>query len=240
MHNRLTIFLITILACMVMVGQANSQPGPYPPCLEIHGNNGCAPSPLEGSEVTLTGIVYVVGGTFNDGTIYFQCSGGAGGMHLYDPSLLGVLSLGDEVSVTGIVGAQTSNIRIESGAAVTILSHGNPETVTPIGTGELDAGTDLIGSLMSVQGVLTDLGAGEWGIDCNIDDGSGPVPLHVYWGTGLTLADFDPLVGNVVKITGATKCYGHQPEILPRSLADLELVTVSAVNDSWSTLKATY
>ena len=136
MCNRLLIFSITILACMAMASLASGQT-----CQDVHGTTGFAPSPFEGSEVTLTGIVYVAPGTFYADRMYFQCPGGAGGMALNDPSLVGLLNLGDEISVTGTVGTGSrTEIMFDDGALVTILSHGNPEVVTPIGSGELDEG----------------------------------------------------------------------------------------------------
>jgi len=172
--------------------------------------------------------------------MYFQCPGGAGGMTLDEPSLLGLVNLGDEISVTGIVGANGRNIQFETGAVVTVLSHGNPEIVTPIGSGELDAGSNLIGGLMSVQGVLTNQWTGGFSHAYWLDDGSGPVIVFANGDTGLTPADFEPLIGNIVKITGATYWRETHGNISPRTVADLELITVPAADKDWGTLKASY
>lgn len=235
MHKRLTIFSLTLVACLAVAGLAFGQS-----CQDIHnpGTNGCAPSQLAGDVVTLTGIVYVVPGTYNSGSMYWQCAGGTGGMTLYDSGLAVVL--GDEISVQGTVGAFGSEIQLTT-TSVTVLSSGNPEVVTPMLSGDLAAGTDMFGDLMSVQGLLTKTSAdGCFNCEYTIDDGTGPVIVFVDGSTGITEGDLDMWQGDIVKISGATKCYNDAGELLPRSVDDVVLITIPTQEQAWGALKAQF
>ena len=235
MHKRLVIFSLTLVACLAMAGLAFAQS-----CQDVHnpGTNGCAPSQLAGDVVTLTGIVYVVPGTYNSGSTYWQCSGGTGGMTLFDSGL--VVSLGDEISVEGTVGAFGSEIQLTS-TTVTVLSSGNAEVVTPMASGDLAAGTDMFGDLMSVQGLLSKTEAdGCFNCEYAIDDGSGPVIVFVDGTTGITEAALDMWQGDIVKITGATKCFNDAGEILPRSVDDIVLITIPTQEQAWGARKAQF
>lgn len=235
MHKGLLVFSLTLVACLAMTGLAFAQT-----CQDIHnpGSNGCAPSQLAGDVVTLTGLVYVVPGTYNSGAMYWQCASGTGGMTLFDSGL--VVAVGDEVSVTGTVGAFGDEIQLEN-TTVTVLSSGNFSLPTPIATGDLAAGTDMLGSLMTVQGMLSKTSAdGCFNCQYAIDDGSGPVIVFVDGTTGITEADLDSWTGDIVKIQGATKCYNGEGEILPRYTTDICLIAIPNGESGWGALKAQF
>ena len=235
MHKRLMVFSLTLVACLAMAGLAFGQS-----CQDIHnlGSDGCAPSLLAGDVVTLTGLVYVVPGTYNGGSTYWQCSGGTGGMTLYDSGL--VVGVGDEISVTGTVGAFGDEIQLTS-TTVTVLSTGGFSLPTSIATGDLAAGTDLLGSLMSVQGLLTKTSAdGCFNCEYTVDDGTGPIIVFVDGTTGITETDLDPWTGDIVKIQGATKCYNGEGEILPRFITDICLIAIPNEGQGMGMLKAQF
>ncbi len=236
MKRLLTISLITMFAVFTMTNIALAQT-----CQDIHNpmSNGCAPSQLAGTVVTVTGIVYVTPGTYNSGSMYWQCPGGTGGLTLYNSSLAGTVNVGDEISVTGTVGAFGAEIQLNS-ATVTVLSTGNMPVAHPISTGALAAGTDLLGDFMEVQGTLSLVSSGFNSI-YTVDDGSGPVTVFVDGTTGIdTTSRMDHFVGDIVLIRGATKCFNGAGEILPRSNADVILVTIPTGDMGWGSLKAQY
>ncbi len=236
MKKTLMLSLITMFVVFTMTSIAFAQT-----CQEIHnlGTNGCAPSDLDGTVVTVGGVVYVEPGTYNGGSVYWQCTGGTGGLTLYDSGLLGVVHVGDEISVTGTVGAYGSEIQLNS-TAVTVLSNGNTPTALAIATGDLAAGNDMLGDFMEVQGVLALVSSGYNSI-YTVDDGSGPVTVFVDGTTGIdTTSRMDNFVGDIVLIRGATKCYNGEGELLPRSNDDVILVTIPNESMGWGALKAQY
>jgi len=208
-------------------------------CQDIHGvgSNGCAPSPMDGAAASVTGVVYSVAGTFNSGSTYIQCSGGTGGMTFFASG--NTLAVGDEITLSGTVGAFGDEIQINSPTWV-VNSTGNAVSPTPITTGDLFAGTDRLGDFMSVTGVMTIVSAGFNSV-YSIDDGSGPCLLFVDGTTGIDTAFIDSqYLGNIVTVVGATKCFGGEGEILPRSDADFDLQTVAIDDASFGEVKADF
>ncbi len=233
--KKLSFILLAVVASLGLATVALAQT-----CQEIHGlgTNGCAPSPFDGAEVTVTGVVYVEAGTYNDGAVYWQCPGGSGGLTFYDTNAAGLIFLGDEIEVSGTVGAFGAEIQINS-AVYTVLTSGNATTPLAIGTGDLADGTDMLGDFMSVQGVLSLVSAG-FNSTYEVDDGSGPVIVFVDGTTGIDTAMMDMYLGDEVMISGATKCYDGVGELLPRNDNDITLITIATEQSSWGALKARY
>jgi len=205
-------------------------------CQEIHGlgTSGCAPSPFEGESVEVSGIVYVVPGTFNSGGTYWQCPDG--GLTLFDSGL--VVSEGDEITVTGDVGAFGDEIQINS-PVVTVNSHGNETFARLMTTGGLAAGNDEFGSLALLQGLLTKISGG-FNSSYEINDGTGAVLVFVDGTTGIDTDRIDLLVGDIVVISGATKCFDGMGELLPRRDEDISLLAIPVEDESWGTLKSSF
>lgn len=234
MRNRLLLVLVAAIAVFALTSSAVAQT-----CQDVHGvgSTGCAPSPMVGASVTLTGIVYVPAGTYNSGSVYFQCPGGTGGMTFFES---GATYLeGDEISVTGTIGAFGDEIQFDSGAAVTVLSSGNSAVAMPIGSGALLAGTDMLADFMSVEGLLAEVSIGFNSI-FTIDDGSGAVTVFVDGTTGINVPAMQAMVGDIVRVRGATKCFGGAGEVLPRNDNDITLITVATEASSWGAVKAQF
>jgi DNA/RNA endonuclease YhcR with UshA esterase domain len=225
--------LFLSLVLVFAVGTAAAQT-----CADIHGvgTDGCAPSPLDGTTVSLTGIVYVPAGTYNSGAVYLDCPNG--GITFFDSAAAGVLFEGDDVTITGVVGYYGDEIQI-NGTTWVINSSGNVAIPTMIGTGDLADGTDQLGDFMAVQGVLSLVSSG-FNSTYSIDDGSGPVIVFVDGTTGIDTAVVDAMVGDYIKVGGSTKCYNGEGEILPRRTADFCLISVPNEATSISDLKASY
>jgi hypothetical protein len=233
MSKRLSISLAVTLCLVATTAFAQI-------CIDIHGpgTDGCSPSPLAGNEVTIGGIVTVVPGTYNNGAVYFQCAGG-GGMTLYDEALAGVVGLMDEVTVTGTVDAYYDEIQLINTTVIVDCAGCGVVVPTCIGTGALAAGTDKLGSLMTVQGLLAKVSIG-FNSTYVVDDGTGPVTVFVDGTTGIDTAIMDQWLGDIVAVTGVTKCYNGEGEILPRFDDDIKLCIVPTDDASWGALKAQY
>jgi hypothetical protein len=205
---------------------------------DIHGvgSNGCAPSPLAGTLVTLTGNVYVQAGTYNSGAVYIQTPNG--GITFFDSATAGVIFEGDNITMTGTVGAFGSEIQL-NGTTFVINSSGNAAVPNAIATGALFAGTDQLADFMQVQGVLSLVSAGFNSI-YSIDDGSGPVIVFVDGTTGINTALVDTMLGDVVSVRGATKCFNGEGEVLPRNDNDFSLITVAVEDASFGQIKSQY
>lgn len=228
-------YLLNFLILITSVALAGPALGQT--CADVHGTaTGCAPSPLAGQTIALTGIVYVVPGTYNSGSVYFNCgTGGAGGMTLYDP--LAAVADGDEITVTGTIGAFNEEIQFSSGATIVVNSSGNAYTPEIIGTGALAAGTPHLGGFMQVTGIL---GVVTSGVVYTVDDGTGPVIVFIDNTTDIDTTVLDQWLGDLVMVNGSTKCYNGEGEILPRSRNDITLEAVAEGETSWGSLKSTY
>ena len=56
--------------------------------------------------------------------------------------------------------------------------------------------------------------------------------------TGIDTAVVDQWLGDIVAVTGVTKCYNDEGEILPRFQDDIKLCIVPNGDDSWGSWKA--
>lgn len=211
------------LVCLI-VGALSAGPALAQTCSDIHataGGDGCAPSLLDGQAVTVSGIVYVPAGTYNGGSVYFQC--GSGGNIFFESGA--PYAIGDEIEVTATVGAFGTEIQL-NGASVSVLSSGNTPTAHPTATGVLGAGGDFFGDFLEVEGTLLSKDASGFNAAYSIDDGSGVATLYVDGSTGINQATLDANIGGVVRVKGATRCGGSGPgQVLPRMDADIVIVS---------------
>lgn len=232
MIKRLTNSLLTLALVAGLAAGAQAQSS-----ADIHGDPGCAPSAFAGNLVTLTGIVYVVAGVYNAGSWYIQDTSG-GGMTFFDSSFAGAINEGDLIEATGTVDAFGTEIQL-IGTTVNILSSGNVATPVAFGTADLADGTDQLGNLVEVTGLLALVSSG-FNSTYTIDDGSGPVICFVDGTTGIDQALLDSYVGDIVRVRGSSKCFNGEGEVLPRRDSDIELITVSNDDASFGSLKANF
>lgn len=224
--------LTALLTASLVLGLAGLAVGQT--CPDIQGLTGCAPSPLDGQLVTVTGTVYVVAGTYNSGSVYFQCGSG-GGLTFFESGA--TAEEGDVIEVTGTVGAFGSEIQL-NGAMWSVVGT-NAAEPTNVATSVLAGGGDFIGDFMRVTGVLAHVSTGFNSI-YTVDDGSGPVIVFVDGTTGIDTTVWDLYVGDLVSVIGSTKCFNGEGEILPRRDEDLQLVTIPIETDSWSAVKTRF
>lgn len=204
---------------------------------DLHGDPGCAPSPFDGQAVVLQGVIYSVAGVYNSGAWYIQDTTD-GGMTFFDSGLAGLFNEGDLIELSGTVGAFGSEIQINT-PVVTLISSGNSYSPVVFGTGDLADGTDQLGNLVEVQGVLAKISTG-FNSTYTVDDGTGPVICFVDGTTGIDQVALDQWIGDIVRVRGASKCFNGEGEVLPRRDADITLITVANEASSWGAVKADF
>ncbi len=229
MIKRLTITLLALLMVSGLAVMAAAQTTAM-----VHGDPGCAPSPYAGTVVSYTGVVYVAPGTYNSGSTYFQDADGGMTFFMSGSGLL----VGDEISVTGTVDAFGDEIQL-SGVTFVVNSSGNTATPVSFGTQDLADGTDQLGNFVKVQGVLAKVSSG-FNSTYTVDDGSGPVIVFVDGTTGIDTALLDTMLGDIVSVQGASKCFGGAGEVLPRNDNDFSLITVPADEASVGQIKSQF
>lgn len=227
MTRKLTLSTLVLVGCLALAGLTFAQT-----CADIHGEFGCALSPLDGTPVTLTGVVYAVPGVYNPGSVYFICGDG-GGMTFYNPAA--VVAEGDVITVEGVVGAFGEEIQLTD-TSFTIGTSGNSYLAQTILTGDLAAGTPNLGGFMQVSGLLTKVSDYTY----TVDDDSGPVLVYVDPDTGIDKTRIDQWEGDIVSVAGATMCWQGAGEILPRRDSDIQLLLVADEAQSWGSIKSTY
>lgn len=229
MMKRLTFTALALCAVVAFAFTANAQTA-----ADIHGDPGCAPSAFDGAAVSLTGVVYVQPGTYNSGSTYFQTANG--GLLFYESG--NPLVIGDEIMVDGTVGAFGDEIQL-NGAIYTLLSSGNTPVALPFGTGDLADGTNELANFISVTGVLAEVSIGFNSV-FTVDDGTGPCLVFVDGTTAIDIAAVQSMVGDIVSVQGASKCYLGEGELLPRMDSDIQLVTVATDEASMGEVKARF
>ena len=141
---------------------------------DVPGPDGFYPSPLDGEEVTVTGIV--TGTNFGHDLYFFMSDPEGGAWHgIYVYDFVADPALGDEVEVTGTV-SEYYGLTELGYCTVTILSSGNP-VPDPIQVTTLNlvipAQAEMYeGCLVEVNNVTVTEPQGEHG-EWYIDDGSG-------------------------------------------------------------------
>ena len=182
----------------------------------------------------MTGVVYVQPGTFNSGSTYFQTADG--GLLFFESG--NPLVVGDEIMVSGTVGAFGDEIQLNS-ATYTVLSSGNTPVALPFGTGDLADGTDELGNFVSVTGLLAEVSIGFNSV-FTVDDGTGPCLVFIDGTTAIDVTVLQSMVGDIVSVQGASKCYLGEGEVLPRMDSDIQLVTVATDDASMGEVKARF
>jgi len=187
----------------------------------VAGGDGTYPSLLDGQTVTFNGIVTATGYYSSGNSNRFFVSDPAGGawngvfVFSYDY----VVSVGDEVDVTGEVTEYFGLTEIGNLSAVSILSTGNPvPEAIPVTSGDLMApssGEQYEGCLIKISDVNTTQGPGPYG-EWYVNDGSGNCQIDdaIYTYENPTVGD------TFVSITGAVDYSYDEYGVNPRDAND--------------------
>jgi hypothetical protein len=169
-----------------------------------------------GSTVTVRGTVSVPSNAFDPG---FAIQDGHAGIYVLDSG--GVArTLGAEVEVTGTLVESFGLLAIQP-SAITARGHGKQVKPRKHRTGSVGEATE--GRLLELHGVQVGevFDDGPFGFIVHLDDGSGPVQLFLFPGTGISI---DGLVdGASVDVVCFSSQFETHFECDPRSPADLEI-----------------
>lgn len=170
-----------------------------------------------GDVVTVRGTVTVPTGAFDGG---FAIQQGDAGIYVLDPGDGVVRAIGQEVEVTG---ALTSSSELLAIAPTRISARGRGEHVNARRTRTGDVGEATEGRMLRLDGrMVGDLvDDSPFGFKLDIDDGSGPIQVFLFPGTGIATAGLHD--GVRLDVT----CFSNQFEVFfecdPRQPADLRI-----------------
>ncbi len=182
-------------------------------------DNDCYPSPEDGNNVTVEGIITAV---MSSGRFYIQDGPDAwDGVYVYDTSVMP--TVGDEINMTAEVDEYYGLTELKNVAAATILSSGNsvydPIVIT---TGDLSGGCAAIGEsyeglLIKIENVVVTTAADQYG-QWFIDDGSGACEVED------SFFAYAPSVGDVIPSISGVVSFGYSEyELNPRDIDDIDL-----------------
>lgn len=177
--------------------------------IQAYTAGGVPASPYAGQVVTVTGVVYEKN-QYSTGSHYIQ--GATGGISIYQSGT--TVALGDEVEVTGTVGAFSGEIQLGS-PSFTVLSSGNTVTPTPMTITNLMSDYENVGWLVSCIGTVTSVAYPNF----FMTDGTDTVQVYIDSTTGISLGAV--AVGDVYKVISPCTNYNTLIELKPRFQSDL-------------------
>ena len=173
-----------------------------------------------GTTVTVEGTVTSPAGAFQPNDGGFALQDGPSGLYIHD-ALGGSYAVGERVRVTGTLAESFGEVLGVQPTAIVRLGTGTVPHAHPIRTGRVDE--DSEGTLVRVRGVVTDdvFDDAPYGWIFHVDDGSGPITVFVYTGTGIDVSDVDQ--GDHIEVTGFSGQFLDHYEIDARFQSDLVL-----------------
>ena len=181
------------------------------------GQDNTYPSPYDGQDVTVTGIVTADNYSSNRFFISMPEGGAWKGVYVYHNYSLNV---GDEVSVTGEVSEYHGFTEIYGVSNVSVLSSNNTVQPTNITTGQLNTMEAYEGVLVTINNAQIVESYDEYG-NIEINDGTG----NAFVGNGcisLMSNNFDAIVGSMLSsITGVVGYSYGDYYLNPRSINDV-------------------
>jgi len=169
-----------------------------------------------GSTVTTLGSVSVQSGAFDAG---FAIQGLVAGIYVLDAGGA-ARHVGDLVEVTGTLVDNFGLLSIQP-TRVTALGHAFGVIPVPRSTGSVGEATE--GRLLHIHGTMIDdvFDDSPFGFKFDIDDGSGPIQIFLYPGTGISTAGLR--TGVALDVTCFSNQFDTHYECDPRSPADLRI-----------------
>ncbi len=225
------LFGVALLSmCLMCLGGVASAQYTAIDSIQVYDAAGTPASPYAGQIVTVRGIVYERG-QYSGGSHYIQ--GATGGISIYqNPS---PVALGDDVEVTGTVGAYGGEIQLGT-ATFTVLSSGNTVTPTPMDMSAILADYESVGTLVSTIGTVTIKNTSNFSMADGLGD---TILVYIDSTTGIDIGAVD--VGDTYQVTSPVVTYNGTIELKPRFQTDLvenpggdTLPVISGINaDNW-------
>jgi len=188
-------------------------------------DNDCFPSPLDGQQVILSGVVTaVLPGEYPDFWLQSASGGPWTGVFVYDPSV--EPDVGDSLTMTARIDEYYGLTEMKEVTEFTFHSTGNtPPDPLVIATGDLtggcNAGSEAYeGLLVEVRDVTVTQAPNEYG-EWYVDDGSGECQIDDYMYT------CNPSLGQTIGSLVGIVHYGYGAyEIDPRDAGDIQMTGV--------------
>lgn len=175
--------------------------------------DGSPASPYDGMTVTVTGVVFCPAGVYNNGTHYIMDA--TGGISFFESGT--GLVLGDEVEVTGTVGAFSGEIQIAD-PSITFLNPDVAFASTPTTTGQFAHDYEYVGNFASVIGIVTSKSSSQFELS-TVEANPDTVIVYIDSTTGINLGAVD--VGDEYEVTSPIVVYNGLIELKPRYQSDL-------------------
>ena len=171
-----------------------------------------------GTVVTVEGVVSVPSGALAPNDAGFAIQSGKHGIYIHD-SLGGSYALGQKVTVTGPVGDNFGEVYGVYPSSIGVTGTHPVHPAKPTDTG--DVGESSEGTLVRVRGTVLDavFDDAPYGWIFHVDDGSGPLTVFSYTGTGIDTSGIQ--VGDELEITGFSGQFIDHYELNPRSQTDI-------------------
>ncbi len=177
--------------------------------IQVYTAGGVPASPYAGQVVTVTGVIFEKN-QYSTGSHYIQNA--TGGISIYQSGT--TVTLGQEVEVTGTVGAFGGEIQLGS-PSFTVLSSGNTVVPTPKTITSLLSDYENVGWLVSCIGTVTSVAYPNF----FMTDGTDTVLVYIDSTTGISLGAVT--AGDVYKVISPCVVYNTIIELKPRFQTDL-------------------
>jgi hypothetical protein len=170
-----------------------------------------------GSTVTIRGTVTVPTGAFDGG---FAVQQGNAGIYVLDPGDGVSHAIGQEVEVTGTI-TDSSGLLAITPSAIAARGRGSHIEARRTRTGSVGEATE--GRMLRLEGTMVGdlVDDSPFGFKLDIDDGSGPIQVFLFPGSGISTAGL--VAGARLDVT----CFSNQFEVFfecdPRQPADLTI-----------------
>jgi hypothetical protein len=171
-----------------------------------------------GSQVDLVGTVTVPSGAFDGG---FAIQQGSAGIYIVD-SGGAEYAIGERVRVQGVL-ANANNLLVVQPSSIARQGRGTPIHAQRRTTGGVGEATE--GKLLELHGALVGdpVDDSPYGYKLTLDDGSGPIQVFLYPGSGI--APTGLAAGLEVSVVCFSNQYDVQYECDPRVASDITAIT---------------
>jgi hypothetical protein len=199
--------------------------------------DGTPNSPV--TTATVEGVVFVVAGTYNGGTVYIL-GDDDNGINFYQVG--STYTYGDRVQVTGSVSTFGGEINFYEPSVSYISTPGEPVpvvmTVDEVLNGvDLEDGYENVGKFVDVTGTVTSV-SGNSNFYLMNDSGSDTIQVYIDSDTGINLGAV--AIGDVYRVLSPVVVYNAEIELKPRKQGDLiegSGPVIDAIElDDWSPL----
>lgn len=207
------LFGITLMASLLLIsGMASAQFTDIDD-IQVYDGLGAPASPYNGTVVTVAGNIFVVKGTYNNGTHYIADA--TGGITFFDSAA--TFNIGDYVEITGTVGPYSGEYQL-SGLTYANQAPGSEPASIVLTVEECLTTYENVGNFVSVIGTIADL-TGPTDNTFSLVGADSTIICYRDIDTGIDLSAMAN--GDLYQIKGPLVNYNGLIEIKPRQQSDV-------------------